>query len=138
MKFFQLTRSERIGLVGVLVIFIVIILFKYFDPQVTIDYKPSSIEHIKEELPLIRQSYGEGKENIVFPPVQKVIHIAAFEKFNPNSVDFEYWKKLGFENTLALRLEKFIHSGQGVKNIDNLEKVYGMKKEWIELIQSNE
>ena len=48
MKFFQLTRNERLGLIGVLVLFLLIILFKYFDAQVTFDYKPSSIEHKKE------------------------------------------------------------------------------------------
>ena len=137
MKFFQLTSSERIGLIGVLVVFTVIIFFKYFDAQVTVDYKPSSIEYNKETIPSIRKTNKRSKDNIGFDPIRKAIHIAPVEKFNPNRVDAEYWEKIGFENKLAIRLEKFIHFGQGLKNIHDLEKVYGMKKEWIELIKDS-
>ena len=137
MKFFQLTRNERLGLIGVLVIFFLIILVKYFDAQVTVNYKPSSIEHIKEELPSIRQTNEISKENIGFDEMRKVIHIAPFEKFNPNFVDAEYWKKIGFENKLAIRLQKFINSGSGIKESNDLKKVYGMKKEWVELIKDS-
>ena len=137
MKFFQLTRNERFGLIGVLVIFLVIILFKYFDAQVTLDYKPSSIEHTKEELPSIRHANDGSKENIGFDEMRKVVHIAPFEKFNPNRVDVEYWKKIGFENKLAIRLQNFIQSGTGIKERDDLAKVYGMKKEWFELIKDS-
>lgn len=135
MKFFQLTRNERLGLVGVMIVFLVIIIFKYFDAQITFDYKPSSIEYSQEQLSSIREGQVKDQNEIVFSETRKVIHIAAFEKFNPNSVDSEYWKKLGFENKLAVRLEKFIHLGKGIRNIYDLEKVYGMKKEWIELIK---
>ncbi len=137
MKFFQLTRNERLGLIGVLVIFLVIILFKYFDAQVTLEYKPSSVEHTKEELPSIRHANDGSKENIRFDEMRKVIHIAPFEKFNPNRVDAEYWKKIGFENKLAIRLQKYIQSGTGIKERGDLTKVYGMKKEWFELLKDS-
>ncbi len=137
MKFFQLTSSERIGLIGVLVVFTVIIFFKYFDAQVTVDYKPSSIEYNKETIPSIRKTNKGSKENIGFDEMRKVIHIAPFEKFNPNRVDSEYWKKIGFENKLAIRLQKYIQSGTGIKEIGDLTKVYGMKKEWFELIKDS-
>ncbi|MBO73065.1 MAG: hypothetical protein CMD35_05535 [Flavobacteriales bacterium] len=137
MKFFQLTRNERAGLIGVLVIFIVIILIKYFEAQVNVEYKPSSIEHTQEELSSISKTYDNSKKNIVFTEVKKVIHIAPFEKFNPNLVDAKYWNKIGFENKIALRLEKFIQSGYGIKNIKMLSKVYGMKEEWIKSIEDS-
>tara|TARA_Y100000739_G_scaffold219883_1_gene218756 strand:- start:570 stop:1385 length:816 start_codon:yes stop_codon:yes gene_type:complete len=137
MKFFQLTRNERLGLVGVILIFIVIISFKYFDAQVIVDYKPSSIENTKEEILSITETNRKVKEDVVFSKDKRLININAFEKFNPNVVGFEYWKKIGFENKLAVRLEKFIQSGLGIKNIYDLEKVYGMKKEWIELIKDS-
>ena len=137
MKFFRLTRNERLGLIGVLVIFLVIILFKYFDARVTVDFKPSSIEHKKAELTSIRQTNDIRKENNFFPKGKKVIHIAPFEKFNPNRVDAEYWKKIGFENKLAIRLKNFINSGTGIKERYDLSKVYGMKKEWFELIKDS-
>ena len=137
MKFFQLTRNERLGLIGVLVLFLLIILFKYFDAQVTFDYKPSSIEHKKESITSIRKTIENSKENIGFEKMRKVIHIAPFEKFNPNRVDAEYWKKIGFENKLDIRLQKYIQSGTGIKEIGDLTKVYGMKKEWFELIKDS-
>ena len=137
MKLFQLTRNERLGLVGVILIFLVIICFKYFDAQVAIDYKPSSVEYTHEQLQSIDESKGKVHNEIVFFETKKVTHIAPFEKFNPNYVDSEYWKKIGFENKLAIRLEKFIRLGQGIRNIDDLEKVYGMKKEWIDLIKDH-
>ncbi|MBK22125.1 MAG: hypothetical protein CMP63_07450 [Flavobacteriales bacterium] len=137
MKFFQLTRNERLGLIGVLVIFLVIILFKHFDAQVTVDYRPSSIEYKKEPVPSVRQTFERRKESIGFDEMRKVIHIAPFEKFNPNRVDAEYWKKIGFENKLAIRLQKFIQSGIGIKEKGDLTKVYGMKKEWFECIKDS-
>ncbi len=44
MKFFRLTRNERIGLVGFVVIFIGILAFKYFDSDLDIKYYPASTE----------------------------------------------------------------------------------------------
>ena len=66
MKFFQLTRNERAGLIGVLVIFIVIILIKYFEAQVNVEYKPSSIEHTQEELSSISKTYDNSKKKYCF------------------------------------------------------------------------
>jgi len=137
MKFFQLTRNERLGLVGVILVFLAIISFKYFDSQVTIDYKQCSIEQAQEQIPSISEGCGKVKNEVVFSETKKAIQIEAFEKFNPNSVDAKYWKKIGFENKLAVRLEEFTQSGLGMKNIDDLIKVYGMKKEWVELIKDS-
>ena len=137
MKFFQLTRNERIGLVGVLLVFVIIFVFKYFDSKISFEIKPASIEHSKE----IHQTILVKRQN--FQRVQKKsernipIKITVSEKFNPNSVDADYWKKMGFDAKLAYRLDKFIKSGFNIKDIDELNKVYGMKKEWILLMKDS-
>ena len=48
-----------------------------------------------------------------------------------------YWMKIGFDSKLANRLEKFIKSGFELKDITDLKKVYGMKKEWVLLISDS-
>ena len=74
MKFFQLTRNERLGLVGVMIIFLVIISFKYFDAQDSFDYKPSSIEYAHEQIPSIRERQVNEQNEIVFSKTKKIIH----------------------------------------------------------------
>lgn len=137
MKFFQLTRNERLGLVGVIFIFLSIIIAEYIDAQFTFDYKPALIEQKKEPVYSKLNRDESSKKNIPFDQVRKEIHIAPFEKFNPNLVDVEYWKKIGFQNKLAIRLQKFIKSGKGLREKYDLAKVYGMKKEWFDLIKDS-
>ena len=137
MKFFRLTRNERVGLIWVLLIFVGIFLYKYFDSKVSLEIKSASIHSSQEK----SQSILDKKQ--IFQKIQKKperkpsIQITVFEKFDPNSISADYWEKMGFDSKLAIRLVKFIKSGFELKNIDDLNKVYGMKKEWILLIKDS-
>lgn len=140
MKFFRLTRNERLGLIGFIIIFIGILSFKYLESRLDIKYYPSSIEakdnlHPLDTLKKVkRMSELKKRSKLSFP---KKIIISPFEKFNPNEVDETYWNRLGFPNKLSSRLNKFIKNGNGIKSFKDLEVLYGMKQEWINLLKDS-
>lgn len=140
MKFFRLTRNERIGLVGFVFIFIGILAVKCFDSDPVIKYYPASTyfngaSFNRDTLCEINRVI-KNKKKVNFLK-QKEVLISPFERFNPNNVDQEYWLKLGFSMKLAIRINKFIKKGLGVEGVKDLEVIYGMKPEWINAIRDS-
>lgn len=137
-SFFQLTRNERFGVAGMCIVFVFILLFKYKDSKIEVNYLPSSLE---KEVPKVsdqlahnvQSSDKEKPQKIVYP--LKDVHLYPFELFNPNEVSSEYWEKIGLQPKMAKRAHLFIQSGSGISKSSDLLQIYGFQKEWIQELE---
>tara|TARA_B100001094_G_scaffold215139_1_gene209163 strand:+ start:573 stop:1397 length:825 start_codon:yes stop_codon:yes gene_type:complete len=139
MKFFQLTRNERLGLVGISVVFSVLLVFKYFDSKVEVTYLPASIELKNNNNQEVFNSFSKKtkiKSTIKKQKSKSTITLKPFENFNPNTVTAVYWEKIGLKPKIAKRVNKFIKSGNGISKPSELLVIYGFKKEWLEDIET--
>lgn len=137
-SFFQLTRNERFGVAGMCIVFVFILLFKYKDSKIEVNYLPSSLEKevskVSDQLAHNVQSSVKVKpQKIVYP--LKDVHLHPFELFNPNEVSSEYWEKIGLQPKMAKRAHLFIQSGSGISKSSDLLQIYGFQKEWIQELE---
>ena len=140
MKLFQLTRNERLGLVGAILVFSVLSVVKYYNSKIEIAIIPGSFEETTVSEPELNlDSSSFTKKNISSFPVkeQPPIIIKAFETFNPNNVEEQYWLRLGFSQKMASRIFKFVNSGKKLSESKELAIVYGMDPNWLNAIKDS-
>ena len=136
--FFQLTRNERFGVAGMCIVFVFILLFKYKDSKIEVNYLPSSLE---KEVPKVSDQLAHNVQSSVKVKPQKIVyplkdvHLHPFELFNPNEVSSEYWEKIGLQPKMAKRAHLFIQSGSGISRSSDLLQIYGFQKEWIQELE---
>lgn len=139
MKLFQLTRNERLGLVGTILIFSVLLVIKYYDSRIDFELVQANLEKIEAT----NKQVDDSKKKSVLSEVKEksakisTIKIKPFEQFDPNHVDLDYWQSLGFPNEISSRIFKFIHSGKSLEKANELALVYGMKKSWLDQIKDS-
>lgn len=137
-SFFQLTRNERFGVAGMCIVFVFILLFKYKDSKIEVNYLPSSLE---KEVPKVSDQLAHNVQSSVKVKPQKIVyplkdvHLHPFELFNPNEVSSEYWEKIGLQPKMAKRAHLFIQSGSGISRSSDLLQIYGFQKEWIQELE---
>lgn len=137
-SFFQLTRNERFGVAGMCIVFVFILLFKYKDSKIEVNYLPSSLE---KEVPKVSDQLAHNVQSSVKVKPQKIVyplkdvHLHPFELFNPNEVSSEYWEKIGLQPKMAKRAHLFIQSGSGISKSSDLLQIYGFQKEWIQELE---
>jgi len=133
MKFFQLTRNERLGLVGIAIILLVITIYRYFDTRFEFNYIPVSIENNSfESTDSLNQIHDKTPDKFDLRKAkEKSLKIHPFEKFDPNKVDSAYWSSIGFDSKMSMRLFRFSSRGKRIESVDDLSRVYGMKREWL-------
>lgn len=137
-SFFQLTRNERYGVAGMCIVFVFILLFKYKDSKIEVNYLPSSLE---KEVPKVSDQLAHNVQSSVKVKPQKIVyplkdvHLHPFELFNPNEVSSEYWEKIGLQPKMAKRAHLFIQSGSGISRSSDLLQIYGFQKEWIQELE---
>lgn len=133
MKFFQLTRNERLGLVGIVIILLGITIYRYFDTRLEFTYIPVSIENNSfESSDSLNQIHDKIPDKFDLKKAkEKRLKIHPFEKFDPNKVDSAYWSSIGFDSKMSMRLARFYSRGKRIESVDDLSRVYGMKREWL-------
>ena len=137
-SFFQLTRNERFGVAGMCIVFVFILLFKYKDSKIEVNYLPSSLE---KEDPKVSDQFAHNVQSSVKVKPQEIVyplkdvHLHPFELFNPNEVSSEYWEKIGLQPKMAKRAHLFIQSGSGISKSSDLLQIYGFQKEWIQELE---
>jgi DNA uptake protein ComE-like DNA-binding protein len=136
---FQLTRNERLGFLGIGIIFFGMLVFKYFDSKLEVKHVSSSLELNQSKNPdaevlFLKKSETKITEKIEKSELRSVLK--PFEKFNPNTVTNTYWEKIGLQPKMAKRINKFIKSGNGIDKASELLVIYGFKKEWLKDIEA--
>ena len=142
MKFFRLTRNERLGLLGLTFLFTGILAFKYYSNSTEAKIIASVIEkdkilHLSDSSEVLLSN--EFDQKTIQKKLQEVedVNVVPFESFNPNEVDAAYWVELGFKSKLSTRIQDYISKGNGISKSSDLLKVYGMKKKWVEAIEDS-
>lgn len=132
---FHLTRNERLGFIGIGILFSIMLVFKYFDSKVEVKYLSASIELEKKDDGQVITPISKKNEKKAVGKNKKPkfrITLKPFEKFNPNIVTAAYWERIGLKPKIAKRVNKFITSGNGISKPTELLVIYGFKKEWLE------
>ncbi len=139
MKLFQLTGNERLGLVGTILIFSVLLVVKYYDSRIDFELVQANLEKIETAKKEVNDSKEESTPVEIKEKTAEIIavRIKAFERFDPNQVDQNYWQSIGFPSEISSRIFKFIHSGKDLEKANELALVYGMKESWLDQIKDS-
>lgn len=143
MRIFKLTRNEQWGLLGLLVIFVGLFSWTYYkdhklnETVSSLDIKQDVTGSLQKQKPPIQPASLRK----VSKPLQKdnfsgrqstVLKVSS--KFYVNQATHLDWESIGVPTQIAKRCQKFIFKRGGVTKIEDLNQVYGFKKEWVSQI----
>lgn len=141
MKYFQLTKNEQYGILGLLIILGCLLGVKYYSLQLSFSVQKTSIvKDVKEDLKTFH------KEDVKYSPtrVEKKSHpffivdsLKVKRKFDPNKFEVMDWLNLGLPSSIAERTFKYIKLNGGVDSASSLLNVYGFKETWYTQIKDS-
>ncbi|MES2778450.1 MAG: helix-hairpin-helix domain-containing protein [Bacteroidota bacterium] len=119
-EYFYFSQSERKGIIALLLLLIAVMAFpsvyKLVVPPIPMDIR---IETLQANAP---QQYGQSES-------QPTLNF-----FDPNIASSEELKALGFSERNIASLHKYVSKGGRFKQPEDLRKMYGVKKELIEML----
>lgn len=129
--FIKLTYKERIGAIGVFILFMGITIYKSFDQedlriQLQKGSDPIPLQIIKNPIDTLKSL--KGRRRIA---VRDTIQLTISSRFNPNLFEVKDWISIGFDEQLSKRLYKFIKLKQGISHPNDLREVYGFNESWL-------
>lgn len=141
MKYFQLTKNEQYGILGLLIILGCLLGVKCYSPQLRFSVQKARIvKTVKEDLKTF------NKEDIKYfsPRVKKnkspfftVDSLKVNRKFDPNKFEVKDWESLGLPSSIAERTFKYIKLTGGADSASSLLNVYGFKETWYTQIKDS-
>jgi DNA uptake protein ComE-like DNA-binding protein len=118
--YFYFSQTERKGIIALLLLLVAVIAFpavyKMIVPPVPMDIQINSLEVNKT----LQQNHSSLTSTLSY--------------FDPNTASPEQLKALGFSDRNILSIQKYINKGGRFKKPEDLRKLYGVKKEFIETL----
>lgn len=139
-SFFNLTRNEQKGLIGILIIVLCIFGFKIYNHQeLAIRFKEADLE-----IKAINSEKGADQIQVVQPfsnkkknTSKKTVVLQDIFQFNPNLFEEGDWRKIGVPNDIAVRTYKYIKLRSGINRAEDLLSVYGFKESWLDQLKDS-
>jgi len=120
--YFHYSKSERIGAITLLLILGVVFLYYLY-----IQFRPVEVSTTENQFDVEIVKYKKGSNtynsNSKKGKYDKKSKPTLF-KFNPNEIDTEDWKKLGFSQKQAESIEKYKNAGATFKKKSDLKKLF--------------
>jgi len=145
--YFAFTRKERVGLLALLVVIIGIWIF----PKLATHGRPEKIitdtswliaarqlsHHQENSRADLRSNDDISNSSLEYD--KPVENTNTFKKqlfyFDPNTLSFEGWKKLGLRDKTIITIQKYLSKGGHFDNSEDLRKIYGIHTDEYERLK---
>lgn len=138
MSFSKLTRNERKGFVGLLLLLFVILTYKFYSFEVlnvSIEKAALEIEKTNKSQPQTElKKSNQPATSIAYEDRVDPLNV---KQFNPNLNSIEDWKLIGFPEKMSETIYKYIKLKSGIHQPKDLLAIYGFKKVWLEQIKDS-
>lgn len=136
--YFSFTKKERIAVFALIILIIVFVFLPNFfevkKQPVLVDEQTKqqivAIEQSKNKRSYSKQYTNENSDYSSYNTQEKEYsNTAALFTFNPNTLDFEGWKKLGLRDKTIKTILNYTSKGGKFKTPEDIRKIWGLRKD---------
>jgi competence protein ComEA len=133
--YFAFSRKERIGIYTLLILIVVSMMAPRFfsSPSLNKELAAEAI-HLEKTQPAPPEK--EFAPRLTYDRTPKPNPPATLFPFDPNTLDAAGWKKLGLPDRMVRTILNYRNKGGRFRNTADLQKMYGLKQEEFERLQS--
>lgn len=148
--YFSFTRRERVGISVLVLLIIFAFALPYFYPSPGITRNRQQFEEFKNEIAQLKTqqhadsfSYNDKRENkqeenndnVETSAIHPINEKTTLFYFDPNTATPEQWKRLGLRDNTIKTINKYLSKGGRFRAANDLQKIYGLKKEEFDRIE---